>query len=351
VAEVGAAARPPVDLVLPEQPAEPLVHNRGNAATGGIWRVARDGGTAVLKIATPGRPDAAAHWATGEDPGHWNYWRREVLAYRSGLAAGAYAGAGLRAPELLAAVDRPDGSVALWLEDVAGTPGPRCTPGQLGDVARRLAAGHARWLGSPPDIDWLARDWLRDYTLSRPHEHAAPDWDHPVAAATWPPALRADLRRLWHRRHDVLAAADRLPRTLCHHDLWPMNLAVTRSGPVLFDWSFVGPGAIGEDAANLVLDTFFDGLVDAAALPEVAAAVTGGYRAGLAGAVDGGTVDRAIAVTGAAKYTWLAPLMIGWVARGAAGRGAYDRRDPQAVFAGRRAPLELLARWSHTALS
>jgi hypothetical protein len=342
-------SRPPVDLVPAADPVEALVHNVGNAATGGIWRLTRHSVPAVLKLAVPGRDGAAAHWATAEDPGHWNHWRREVLAYRSGLAAGAYAEAGVRAPRLLEAVDRPAGSVALWLEDVAGTPGPRCTPSQLGDFAHRLGAGHARWLGAVPALPWLSRDWLRDYTLSRPVADA-PDWDHPVATATWPPQLRTDLRRLWEHRRDVLAITDRLPRTLCHHDVWPMNLVVAVDGPVLFDWAFVGPGPVGEDAANLILDTFLDGLVEVSALDEVAALVADGYRDGLAGRVDAATVRRAIAATGAAKYAWLAPAMLTWVARQRPGTPNYDQRDPAAMFTGRRAPLQLLTTWARTTL-
>jgi hypothetical protein len=81
-------------------------------------------GSAVVKLATSaGGGDRA--WATSDHDHHWNAWRREALAYRSGFAAGVYADAGLGAPRLLAAVEPRPGVVALWLEDVAGRPGPR----------------------------------------------------------------------------------------------------------------------------------------------------------------------------------------------------------------------------------
>lgn len=348
----GRVPEPIADLIGPGWSAEPLGHNPFNAATGGIWRVHRDTGTAILKIATPVRRDGhPPHWATSDDPGHWNYWRREVLAYRSGLAASAYAPAGIRAPKLLDTVDRADGSVALWLEDVAGRPGMRCSAEQLGDLGYRLGVAHSQWLGRAPAQEWLARDWLRAYTVSRPVPESL-DWDHPVTVRTWPAELRDGLRTLWQRRYDVLAATDALPRTLAHHDVWPMNVIVDDAGPVLFDWSFVGPGPIGEDAANLILDTFFDGLVGVDLLDDVVDAVLAGYQRGLAPEVDAATVRRAVMLCAAAKYFWLAPGMVGALARRNPDRGQhYDSRDDMAMFAGRRRVLELLVDWFRLALA
>jgi hypothetical protein len=330
---------PPADLLQPGWTATELSHNPLNAATGGIWRVDRGpgAGTAILKLASPAFSGGAAHWATSDEPGHWNHWRREALAYRSGLATTAYPG--IRAPALLDAVDRPDGSVALWLEDVRGTLGIRATPAQLADVAHRLGRAHAPWRDRPAPHPWLSRDWLRAYTTTRPVIEPVP-WDHPVAAAAWPRRLREDLRALWERRHELLAATDRLPVTLCHHDVWPMNLILAADGPVLLDWSFVGPGPVGEDASNLALDCFFDGLVDIRLLDEVVGEVAAAYSRGL-----GADVDEAFRLTGVTKYFWLAPRMIGQAAEAASQPRTYDTRAIGAMFEGRRPVLELLARW------
>jgi hypothetical protein len=92
--------------------------------------------------------------------------------------------------------------------------------------------------------------------------------------------------------------------------VWPTNLIEGPATTVLLDWSFTGEGGLGEDTANLIVDSVADGLMDATLLPDIAASVTDGYIAGLR---DGGwvgsadTVRRAIAARRAAKYNWTGP--------------------------------------------
>lgn len=110
----------PSRVGLPVLEVEELRHNKGNAATYGIWRVRGAAGQAVLKIYRPGAPGYTGFWPTSTEPTHWNYWRREPLAYAEGLTSTVYAEAGVSGPEMLETNVRADGLVELWLDYVPG---------------------------------------------------------------------------------------------------------------------------------------------------------------------------------------------------------------------------------------
>jgi hypothetical protein len=166
-------------------------------------------------------------------------------------------------------------------------------------------------------------------------------------ASAWSPELRAGLRRLWERRHAVLGAGRALPQTICHHDVWALNLIGAHRGPVLLDWTFAGPGAIGGDAANLALDGFLDGLLDLSLLDEVLETVTEAYTRGMRGIVQPDVVRRAIRVTGASRFFWLAPRMVASIGAPAGNNGyTYDNRDLAERFASRAPILVKLAAWA-----
>lgn len=337
---------------------ELLRHNKGNAATGGIWRVRGTTGSAVLKLARPpsALPDDFSGWPTSNDTTHFNYWRREALAYETGLAGSAYIDAGIAVPALLDVVPRGDGSVELWLEDVGGTAGFDWEVPRIARFAYELGAGQARWVGRVPETPWFSHRWLAQYLDEQPSRSVTQqvtDWDHPRVAA-WPEEIRLQLRRLWADRHRVLAVAEAGERTLCHLDVWPANLIDRDGTSVLLDWSFTGEGAVGEDVSNLIMDSCTDGLMDAARLPEIAEAAVDEYIKGL---VDGGwtgsedRVRTTIAACGAAKYSWFGPATIGRAMRNDMGKSSYGQ-DTSATAAVQRLAgvVALIAEWSESAL-
>jgi hypothetical protein len=204
------------------------------------------GQSAILKLL---RLNAGPHprWPSRADPGDPYYWLREPLAYASGLL-GAFG-----VPRLLARVDRPDGDVALWLEDGGDPFEQSWEPERLAAAARRLGAAQRELLGV--DARWLAHGLLRKYF--RLHELPLDD--------------------------GVLDRLDAIPQTLCHNDFHPSN--VLDSG-LLIDWAFCGVGPVGMDAGVLVGDGLADKSYPADRVDEVFDAVWRAYTDGFDSAGD-----------------------------------------------------------------
>jgi hypothetical protein len=295
------------------------------SASSGIWRITFGSRSAILKLvahSVEGHPN----WRSGEDPTHWYYWRREVLAYESGLL-GSLTG-GLRAPSCALIAPRNDASVALWLEDLHAQPATAWSVERYGVAARHLGQMQGAFVSGRalPDHDWLSRDWLRSYLLQRDGDLELVDqtelWNHPLLAPWFPEPPIDRLRAMRRDQPRFLAALDARPRTLCHLDLHPANLFGDEEGPTTaIDWSFVGIGAIGEDAGNLVPDAVLDFHLGPAHLDGLYETVTDGYAAGLRDAGWRGpdaSVRLGMAATIAAKYAWIAPAMLRAVSEGRA---------------------------------
>jgi hypothetical protein len=174
-------------------------------------------------------------------------------------------------------------------------------------------------------------------------------WTQPLVAEHFPPCLRAELLHLHERREWLLGLMERLPRTVCHLDVWPQNLVRRREGEIAFlDWAFVGDGALGEDVGNLVPDCVFDLLLPHGLLDELDAKLTVAYLRGLRDAGWHGD-DRLVRLgicASAVKYDWLTVRCLDQARAdrqldyGGRGTVAADAR-----FAARAAGLGLLARW------
>jgi len=257
------------------------------ATTEGIWHVRTRSDSAVLKVVAL-RDEPGSRWPSAAEPSHPYYWRREPLAYTSGLLDAL--GGGLHAPRVRACVERPNGSVALWLEDVSESGG--WSPARLGEVARRLGIAQAELSIDPPSHQWLSQGWLRAYVdLRRPLIEAGGERAR---------ALAGDAAA-------TLARLDAAPQTLCHHDLHPANvLGVDAS--VVVDWAYCGLAAVGLDPGVLAADALLDGFVEPSDAHTVADAVWAGYANGLAtGGLHGAEAEARWAfVAGTAlRLSWL----------------------------------------------
>ena len=328
--------------------AEPLTHNPGNAVTASIWRIVADGFSAVVKVVSGSRV-TVPHWASSEDPTHFNYWRREALVYEHDLVA-EWTGTGLRAPRLLALVHRDDGDIAMWLEDVTSAPGFLWSVGRLVPVARALGRAHAR---PAPEHDWLSRGYLRRYIESKPYDFDLLEddaaWSKPLVRDHFPPGLRAEMIRLHRDREAFLSILDRLPRAWCHLDFWPNNIIrATDGSTVVVDWGFTGDGAVGEDIGNLIPDSVFDLHLPSTALAALDRRLVGAYIDGLGGHVDPRLVRLAVCAS-SVKYDWLTPLMLDMADKEQRDYGGERPVDAARRYRERGATLLFLAGWADEA--
>jgi hypothetical protein len=159
--------------------------------------------------------------------------------------------------DLLAETDEELAWIAM--DDLAAMDHRPWPHGRFREVARQLGIFNGEYLaGRPlPTDPWLSRDWLRGWT-----EEAKPLIDilptvssHPVAAKIFTKDLIKDLIELWEQRERLYQALHRLPRTLCHNNVFPRNLC--GGGPdqpdhsVAIDWAFCGPAPVGQELTAL----------------------------------------------------------------------------------------------------
>jgi hypothetical protein len=228
------------------------------------------------------------------DPTFWNYHRREILAYRSGLLNDLPGG--FLAPRCFGIAEYSDEVCWLWLEDLANSSSEPWSLAEYGLAARHLgrfngayAAGHAL-----PVEPWLSQHWLRGWLAAYERGcRAALElmgdkafWEHPLLMSAFPRPITDDVLRLWDSHEALLSVLDQLPRTFCHMDAYRPNLVIRRDAhgmdqTVAVDWVFAGIGAIGEEIANLLAASLIWFEHDAAEAGNLDTAIFTAYLDGL----------------------------------------------------------------------
>ncbi|MFC8145291.1 aminoglycoside phosphotransferase [Streptomyces paradoxus] len=350
VAAAHAEVREVLGVPAHEAVFEPLPHNPWNGVTAGVWRVTGGDRSAVLKVLTRTK-ETSVTWSASNDPRHWNFWRREAYVYRSGLAR-VWQPHGIRAPRLLECAERPDGDVALWLEDVPGEPATTWPLARHVDHAHRLGTAQGA-VGPGEDAPWLSQGFLRDYTSDRTTGEALLDddeaWQHPLVQRHFPSGLREDMVRLHHDREWFLTVMESLPRALCHLDQWPANVRSGGAGTsVLLDWAFTGDGALGEDLGNYLPDSVFDRFVPAAELPGLAKTAYDAYVQGLreSGWRGEERLVRLGVCASAVKYDWLTALMLARADEEQVAYGGEGTVPAELRYRERGLALAFLAEWA-----
>ncbi|NUR96260.1 MAG: aminoglycoside phosphotransferase, partial [Kribbellaceae bacterium] len=319
-----------------------------NAVTVNVERVTyADGRTAVRKqLQAP--TNEPGPWAASNDPRHWNYWRRELEVYRDAELRDRLADAGLVLPE--AEID----GTTIVMEDIAGTPGTHFSLAE--HAAHTRACGRCQARPAAQRL-WTSTGFLRDYSTTRDvpwhlmNDDAA--WQQPLVRDTWPAELRAAWTHLLDHRAALLDLVEALPRARCHLDFWVSNVIQRPNGDLaLFDWSFLGDGALGEDIGNYIPDAVFDLFWPAERMAELADTCITNYLDGLREAGWRGDADqvRLAVMASGVKYAWLLPGLLGRASD--ATHNAYHRQaDSHHLFHQRGQALLYVANWCAEALT
>jgi hypothetical protein len=274
------------------------------------------------------------------EPTDWNYWKREALAFRSGLLDG-WPGP-LWPVRAYAVDDVAEDEVWIWLQACGDARAKTfAAPGTLASTAHDLGVFAAQWAPAPPNRDqypWLAHRWVDGWVRT----FRALGVDHAVGHdGCWTTALLRDVLTGSTRRRaaEVLTAADllqqrlaSLPLTLAHHDTqwsnaFPAEESGLVAGTVMIDWSFLGLAPVGTDLGLHVAGNLTSGAVNPDRAADHDRSATDAYLRGLrehgwAGPSEAVLFARAasaslVAVTWVtAQVSWLCPEMISMIGSG-----------------------------------
>lgn len=305
----------------------PLNHEKIIDTTGGLYRFSGQGqdGKSV-------RPWSIVLKIVNQPPGEmcqlpreWCYWKREPMAFQSGLLAGLPGP--VRAPACYSVTEQEAGRW-IWMEHIVESTGRRWSlehfqraAFQLGRFAgaflNHRAVPDAPWLGEPffrsifADGDWWAQHMATDTPESI--------WQSPLVQRAFSPTLRQRVLRIWAEKERLFDALDRLPQVLCHNDCHRRNLMWRQAANgqeelIVLDWAFCGAGGVGMDIGELVATSthYFDS--DPAKVAALERTVFDGYLSGLRNA--GWTGDERLVRLGytACAALWMGATLPGWAA-------------------------------------
>jgi hypothetical protein len=190
-----------------------------------------------------------------ENPGGIWYWKREALAYQSGLLQ-RLPGGNLTTPACYEVQERPDGAIWLWMEDIRDDVPNPWTVAQYAVAARHLGQFNGAYLTGqaiPPE-PWIPRNWLRMYV-----EHSAEaiafirkEPYHPVVQNMLPGIAEAQVLAAWDEHAHTLDVLESLPQVFCHQDAFRRNLFARGGKTVAIDWGYLGNAPVGAELVALI---------------------------------------------------------------------------------------------------
>ncbi|HUM72085.1 MAG TPA: phosphotransferase [Chloroflexota bacterium] len=210
----------------------------------------------VLKIVQSPANVGWVDMGDGDDQTHWNYWRRELLLYQSGLLETLPEG--MAAPRCYGVAELPGNFALLWLEDVSDSYGNAWPLERYALTARHLGRLNGMYLSehAAPTFPWFSRQRSRQWLTIIPPPQTVP-WEHPLVLVRYPRPEVNTFRQMLLEHEQFLSRLDLLPKTVCHGDTYPTNfmsryLVDGQEQTVALDWALTGIEPLGDDLGQLV---------------------------------------------------------------------------------------------------
>jgi len=283
------------DLVILDWMVEPISQEILTDTTAGLFRFNGQGQSAKGK--RPWR--VVLKWINNpkqwsQQPGEASYWRREIMAFQSGLLEELPPG--VRAPRCYGVMENEDGAW-VWIEYIQEATGKQWSLDYFQRTARQLGRFQGAYLcGTPlPSQPWLCQPffgvgWAEQNGWSgfMNPEFEQNAWKLPIVQGALDDKQKLRLLQLIVENLRFDLVNNRLPQVLCHNDVHRKNFMWSHSPQtgeeelIGVDWAFTGPGAAGNDLGGLVGNSmyFFD--YDPYDVETLEAALLDGYLAGIA---------------------------------------------------------------------
>jgi len=208
------------------------------------------------------------------NPPDWNYWKREALAYQSGILDKVQ---GDLVPVKCFHTSEPtDTNVWIWQEEVLEPNRSNWTLDRHTLAARHFGEFGGTYAGFSPsqnDSPWICRQFIRRWarlTVKFGLSDIAQNskfWNHPYTHLALPQNTEQRAQGLIDQIELLSDILEQQPQTLSHQDTNWSNLFAThdlhgREQTTVIDWSFMGLAAIGEDLGTQVSSNLSSFYVD-----------------------------------------------------------------------------------------
>jgi hypothetical protein len=261
----------------------PIQENNVNSNTVGVFRVTGIAETLnnehldwslILKI---------IHWENlagtplennyNSKPSDWNYWKREALVYSSEYLTEF--DTSVMPVKCYEVIERVDGSIWLWLEDLQFLDNKKWSLDRLILAAHHFGVFGAYYLEKSPrsNIPWLCTSFLRPWikgAIAVGVQESLLDpstWKNEFIKKAFPVSIADPIMHLFEDSQKLLSILEKQQKTLCHNDcdqpnLFPCDEISGISRTIVIDWALLGIGALGEDIGTQIGGNLFHLFVD-----------------------------------------------------------------------------------------